>query len=112
MTYHTETEVEAKVELKRRSQEDEFEEIVHAVITDAFSKDFAEMEFDFEVDGDMGIVELEIYDSSSYKKSDHYEVASGLLQSIHEAGFKIAEMHHDTARIKQEEESDDSEDEE
>lgn len=112
MSYHTETEVSIKVELKRRTQKDDFEEIAHAAITDAFSKDFSELEIDLEVGDDFGSIEMEIYDTSSYRKSDHYEVASKLMKTIHDSGFKVAAMNHSTGLVEQEDEDEESEGEE
>ena len=96
MVHESVTELEIEVEVKRHTERDELQEIIHAALVDAFEKDFREFEWEFDVGEEVAEIEMEIADENSYRKTDHYKVAKNLINAIHETGFEPVSISHET----------------
>lgn len=96
MDYQSETEVEIGIEVERRTDEDEVQEIIHSALVDAFSQNFTEFEWDFSVRKDYCTIQMEISDESHYRSGSQYEVSRNLIDAIYDAGLQPVKITHET----------------
>ena len=109
MDYKVKTELEVAVKVQRHTEREDFEEIVHSSISDAFECNFAEFQWEFDVGDELSFVEIEIEDENAYMKNDHYQVCRELLDSLFQVGFSPLEAEHSTELVEIEEEEEENE---
>ena len=67
------------------------------------------MDFDLDLDDEIVEVEVELYDTASYRKTSHYDVCSELVGNLYDSRLSIIKVDHETSLIEREEEEQEGE---